>query len=212
MKRTAFSLLEILVVMAILSLLAALLFPAFWTAQGRARQASCVSNLRQIGASFQMYMQDSDGRYPYAVDPLDHVHPSAWPMPFEAEVPSLPLIQDVLLPYSPNKALYRCPADIGYDVSDFADLRMDAYPSSFEKYGTSYYYRTEVAATCANESFVSRPEKINLVMDGAGHWHGTLFPLAKRYNVLFADGHVKNISYEEITRAWQTPLSGIETH
>ena len=62
---------------------------------------------------------------------------------------------------------------------------MDATPSSFAKFGTSYYYRSEIVARHAHDSNVARPAELNLLFDGAGHWHGTLTPLMKRYNVLF---------------------------
>ena len=56
--RRAFTLIEILVVIAIMGILAALLFPAFATARGMARRASCVSQLRQIGLGAAMYRSD----------------------------------------------------------------------------------------------------------------------------------------------------------
>lgn len=59
-SRTAFTLLEILVVVAILGILAALLFPVFSQARERARRTACLSNLKQMGLGMQMYSQDND--------------------------------------------------------------------------------------------------------------------------------------------------------
>ncbi|MDD2485589.1 MAG: prepilin-type N-terminal cleavage/methylation domain-containing protein [bacterium] len=59
-----FTLIELLVVIAIISLLAAILFPVFGKAREKARQATCQSNLKQIGSGVQMYMQDWDGFVP----------------------------------------------------------------------------------------------------------------------------------------------------
>ena len=59
-----FTLLEILVVVAILTLLAALLFPVFSQARERARRTSCLSNLKQIGLGMLMYSQDNDEHLP----------------------------------------------------------------------------------------------------------------------------------------------------
>lgn len=61
-RNRAFTLIELLIVIAILALLAAILFPAFLQAQEKARAASCTSNLKQIGVAFQMYAQDYDQR------------------------------------------------------------------------------------------------------------------------------------------------------
>jgi prepilin-type N-terminal cleavage/methylation domain-containing protein len=60
----AFTLIELLAVIAILSLLAALLFPAFSQARARARRSACASNLKQTGLAFNMYRQDYDNGLP----------------------------------------------------------------------------------------------------------------------------------------------------
>jgi prepilin-type N-terminal cleavage/methylation domain-containing protein len=53
-KRPGFTLIELLVVIAIMVILAAILFPAFVQAREAARQASCSSNMRQIGMAIRM--------------------------------------------------------------------------------------------------------------------------------------------------------------
>ncbi|MBI3948291.1 MAG: prepilin-type N-terminal cleavage/methylation domain-containing protein, partial [Armatimonadetes bacterium] len=55
-----FTLIELLVVIAIIAILAAILFPVFSRARERARAASCMSNMKQLGTMFNMYMQDYD--------------------------------------------------------------------------------------------------------------------------------------------------------
>jgi prepilin-type N-terminal cleavage/methylation domain-containing protein/prepilin-type processing-associated H-X9-DG protein len=62
-KQRGFTLIELLVVIAIIAILAAILFPVFARAREKARQASCQSNLKQIGLAAQMYAQDYDERY-----------------------------------------------------------------------------------------------------------------------------------------------------
>jgi prepilin-type N-terminal cleavage/methylation domain-containing protein/prepilin-type processing-associated H-X9-DG protein len=62
--RRGFTLIELLVVIAIIAILAAILFPVFAQAREKARQASCQSNLRQLGLATAMYIQDYDETYP----------------------------------------------------------------------------------------------------------------------------------------------------
>ncbi|MGC9317154.1 MAG: DUF1559 domain-containing protein [Armatimonadota bacterium] len=64
MTRRGFTLIELLVVIAIIAILAAILFPVFARAREKAKQASCLSNVKQLGLACTMYAQDYDDHLP----------------------------------------------------------------------------------------------------------------------------------------------------
>jgi prepilin-type N-terminal cleavage/methylation domain-containing protein/prepilin-type processing-associated H-X9-DG protein len=96
----AFTLIELLVVIAIVAILAAILFPVFAQAREKARQATCTSNLKQLGTAAQMYMQDYDGMYtpPFLYYGAQSVRPN------------LHWWDDLLQPYIKNRQVSVCPS------------------------------------------------------------------------------------------------------
>ncbi len=66
--RSGFTLIEVLVVMAIIALLAALTFGSYGHVRENGRSATCQNNLRQMALAMQQYVQDYDGKYPNLAD------------------------------------------------------------------------------------------------------------------------------------------------
>jgi prepilin-type N-terminal cleavage/methylation domain-containing protein/prepilin-type processing-associated H-X9-DG protein len=120
--KAGFTLVELLVVIAVIALLAALLFPVFASARARARQTACLSNLSQIGRAALMYAGDYDERLPsvlarrtLATDPGITLQPyitslEVWYCPDRATV--RPLCTD---PRQPLRADQRC-MGYGYNL------------------------------------------------------------------------------------------------
>ena len=103
-ESNAFTLIELLVVIAIIAILAAILFPVFAQAREKARQSSCLSNLKQIGIAFLQYNQDYDEQYPMAFIPYSDSTgaqsgtPDQTPCNWACSI----------LPYSKNYQIFRC--------------------------------------------------------------------------------------------------------
>jgi general secretion pathway protein G len=219
-----FTLIELLVVIAIIAILAGLIFPVFAQAREKARSATCVSNLRQAGMAFSMYGDDYDEYYPWAVDPADRDTPQIWSgVPdFQAQLPQVPWLHEVLQPYVKSAQLFHCPDDSGIYIEDFTGQLLDATPTSYGKYHTSYLYRTEIAIRHFAQGAFEEPARVNLYMDGSGIWHGSgpsdqsigVEQWSKssgvlsnrRFNTLHGDGHVKSLRFQQLQDLWNTPL------
>src|SRR6266496_4052376 len=112
MRRTGFTLIELLVVIAIIAILAAILFPVFAQARDKARQATCLSNLKQVGLGLAMYNQDYDEKMPSVCSwgkAWNHGSAATLCPPLEkAKVPAY--FQDFLVPYVKNEGIWYCPS------------------------------------------------------------------------------------------------------
>lgn len=110
-ERSGFTLIELLVVIAIIAILAAILFPVFAQAREKARQTACISNLKQIGLAFAMYVTDYDELLPDRRD-LKNSLPGGY-KPWTTWPPSDPRVgwaSIVLQPYTHNDAIWICPS------------------------------------------------------------------------------------------------------
>lgn len=103
--RRGFTLIELLVVIAIIAILAAILFPVFARAREKARQSSCLSNVKQISTALLMYVQDYDERWC-----------SRWYSP-EATKEQLVWVW-MVQPYVKNWQIWLCPSERGTSFRD----------------------------------------------------------------------------------------------
>lgn len=199
----AFTLIEVLVVVGILSLLAAILFPVFVQARDRARITSCASNLHQLGLSIVQYSADYDGRLPYAPNSMTKqiiARPQAvYGEPLDSLILTLPDIRFVLRPYGATTSLFRCPSDQmpNYFLRDDPTYKR----TEFEQWGSSYGYDEDSGlASRLIESYKHPTQSILMSDTDNFHGAGVKAPTLDQSfsNVLYVDGHVKLMSWPKI--------------
>jgi prepilin-type N-terminal cleavage/methylation domain-containing protein/prepilin-type processing-associated H-X9-DG protein len=174
-----FTLVELLVVIAVIAILAALLLPVVAKSKEQGKSAACLSNLRQVGIALQVYVQDHDDKLP-----VMHNYSTDTNLPPITN--SLGTMDLVLSNYLGNVRVLRC-------LSDRA---------VFESTGSSYWWNTLVNGQDAEQlsifSFDFAPHHVPLVFDkeafhsAAGKGRGV--------NYLYADGHIKNLLAIEGTK------------
>jgi prepilin-type N-terminal cleavage/methylation domain-containing protein/prepilin-type processing-associated H-X9-DG protein len=194
-RRDAFTLVELLVVIAIIGALVGLLMPAVQSARESARRTQCKSNLKQLGlAMTQLLDRDGErGKFPQCAR-LPKSHNSS----------NLPSLFDVLAPYcESNREIFRCPSD-NYDLQDALEgvtddarrqkIEQEAedFETWFEREGLSYEYPSFIFAG------KTRPEVMELAQRGSsdiwivydfGAFHGPKGQDGAR-NYAYLDGHV----------------------
>ena len=152
MKRRAFTLIEMLIVLTVIGVLAGVGIPLARSVLAKSRQASCLNNLCSLGVGLESYLQDHNQLLPtLATGRASKTE--------EGEV-----LETVLLPYLESEEAFKCPQD----------------STEYNKSGSSYLWNSmQNGKTLAEVSFFGikgRPDKIPLIFDKES-WHpgGTNF-------------------------------------
>jgi prepilin-type N-terminal cleavage/methylation domain-containing protein len=210
--RRAFTLVELLLVIAIIAILAALLLPALAAAQAKGKRVACLENLKQSALSFQMYTADNDGKLAQNY-PLVQTGTDSWvlgDMKVSADSTNKTLIrQGKFYPYASQVALYRCPSDPSHtgNAPRVRSYSMNGWMGS--RYMETYP-RTNGFRTFVRDSEVSAagPAKLWVIIDEHeasidDAWFLVTmddsrpfasFPAARHegsYGLNFADGHTE---------------------
>jgi len=192
--RDAFTLVELLTSIAIIAILAGILFPVLQSTLSKARTSKCNNNLRQIGVAVGMYVSEHCGQLPIG---------------FCLEAPSFtnnwgPLISVYLGYYAlprnwdeywerMTSGVFRCP--------ELADA--DAYKNN--SYRWNFNLQRGTANTALYLTEVPNPSMTLMVAEKPGYplfanLSGISFPHDGKGNCLFVDGHVEILSSEEMEK------------
>ncbi len=199
-SRQTFTLVELLVVMGVIALLAAMLMPALAKAKEKAGKAKCVNSLHQIGVALQTYAGDFD----------EHMTHFQWALPAGSDFPythrhTRKLNLALLWPdYIDVGEFLHCPKSATYKYEDKGVWRFPASDNSDDvcfSYAFRSRYRNlrttgEMRAIVADYFLWgrNRPHRENR----EGLWNH-----ANGYNVLFNDGHAAWINDPHLDGVWQ---------
>jgi prepilin-type N-terminal cleavage/methylation domain-containing protein len=189
MKRfsAAFTLIEILVVIAIIAVLIGLLFPAYRSAQEKAKVTQDMNNLRQIGLGTQMYLNDNDGAlFPDGI----------WMTPIHAKyLTSWKVFQSPFDRRAPSEDGTSSPISYGFDLNAIATLSDKiANPSVFILFAPAQATGTSVTFTGLPAAAVTvNKDASNPGGTAGGGTHNS----RKRINACMADLHVENMSWSD---------------
>ncbi|MEN6544530.1 MAG: prepilin-type N-terminal cleavage/methylation domain-containing protein [Armatimonadia bacterium] len=195
--RRGFTLIELLVVIAIIAILAAILFPVFAKAREKARQTSCLSNIKQLSVGCMMYVQDYDETL---VRCRNFLSRTLWP--------------NDILPYVKNQQIFRCPsgADAAFPTAGLNDpIRTEMnYGYTWDNSNSDLALGkidnpAETAFLADSRGYMFYPDTYGGVLRAAS---GVGYHIQPRHNdganVGFVDGHAKWYSQSVINAANKT--------
>jgi len=176
-----FTLIELLVVIAIIAILAAILFPVFARAREKARQASCLSNVKQMSLAVEMYTQDYDETLPFAIGGT-----MAQPQG----------LMELIAPYMKNTQIRLCPSD-PQGCIDFTVFNLGRY-----SYGWNYVLFAQLLRPpfppVYSLASVPKPASTVTIWDGYNTSANPMAPMIypsfrhnQGANCGFLDGHAK---------------------
>ena len=230
--RRGFSLVELLVVIGIITLLLSILMPAISRARAAAKDVSCLSNLRQLGAGFQMYQNEFE----------------QWPCPAKTGASqwwSQDWIYPVILGKMPTKPtrrtttgfagrIFECPATANFDLPAGENDLWRSYGMS-ARLNNRYDDTGDFRGDFKHPNDVRTPSETCLLIDCTQQWSGTLVTATpapsnsqlqhvqdaaarhgQRLNVLYCDLHADSIDFDAVptvasTNQWQKFWAGVGT-
>jgi len=211
-RKRGFTLIELLVVIAIIAILAAILFPVFARAREKARQSSCLSNVKQLGLGVIMYIQDTDERFPPKYWNYVHVPGVAYPL-----TTNYMTWAELIAAHVKNDQVFQCP---NYQPTQ-SMMPQTTFPCAYNYNGANPQYANDLSTAGLDYALmgdIRAPATTVMIYDGwtmdsfwipsdqaalisgqpgssAVNWNYTSWNIVKRHNdgcnICYVDGHGK---------------------
>jgi prepilin-type N-terminal cleavage/methylation domain-containing protein len=185
-RRMGFTLVELLVVMAIIAILAALLMPSLGRAKAKTRNITCVSQLRQLGIAVRLYAEDNDSTLPVVeMMPSAPLNPQ---FPFRRICDVLGLELGKARGDTNSPAVFKCPAD----RAGFFETEGSSYGWNWELSGRRIDDKNTTPANRGNAQRLMVEFDTAPVLFDYDDFHAR--PPQTGRNAVYGDGHVDKFS------------------
>jgi prepilin-type N-terminal cleavage/methylation domain-containing protein/prepilin-type processing-associated H-X9-DG protein len=174
--RQAFTLIELVVVISLVSLLMGLLVPGLNIIRKKATNVECISNLKELYIAMQLYANDNDGRFPKVTN-----------------YNQVPLkIMEILKPYVNTDDIFWCPGD----------REKESHPGGSYDWRVTHDPKTTLSGVRLD--LIRHPNRVIIAGELAPDIHEP-----GMINVLYADGHVDQVTVEKWFRNITTPIESL---